>query len=113
VTLESLHQFLTLYQWFALALLILFVALIARFYERFQQKPTYYRLYAVSVALLGAFAVRDASMPPRVPDPISEALLLLGGGVLLALLAHLARLMLSVSRQDHTTKARLRPDRKP
>lgn len=104
MTLDSLHQFLTLYLWFALALLILFVSLIARFYERFQQKPTYYRWYAVPVALLGAFAVRDASLSLRQPDLLSEALMLLGGGVLLALLAHLVRLMLSAPHKPHPPK---------
>ncbi len=94
MTLSALHQFFTLYTWFGMALLILLIALVARFYERFSQISTHYRWYAIPVALMGAFAVRDASMPLLQGDVISEALLAIGGVLFLVMVVHLSRHML-------------------
>lgn len=95
MTLTTLHQFFVLYTWFGLVLLVLFVALIARFYERFSGVNTYFRWYIVPVLLLGMSAVRDASTPPLANDLFSDALLLLGGGAFLAFTLVLARHMLA------------------
>jgi len=43
---------------------------------------------------MGAFAVRDASMPLLQGDVISEALLAIGGVLFLVMVVHLSRHML-------------------
>jgi len=79
------NQVLTLYAWFPLAALLMFMLLIARFYQRFSGERTYYRLYAVPLLLYGLAAVRYASLNQVTGDTAADLLLGAGGAVLLAL----------------------------
>jgi hypothetical protein len=97
----SLHQFLTLYSWFPLAALLLFLLLIARFYARFSGQRTYHWLYLVPMIGAGIVIVRLASTQPLLnAQPFSEDRLvivtsLVSGLILTGLVIHLARTMLS------------------
>jgi len=92
---QPLNQFLVLYQWFPLAALLMFVALIARFYEKFSGKRTFFRFYLVALVLFGGAAVRYAGAGQLAGDPLGDVLLGLGGAVLLPLSVHLYRVMLA------------------
>lgn len=90
----SLHQFLVLYTWFPFAALLLFLLLIARFYQRFSGERTYYWLYIPAVILFGAMSVRYASAGIVVTDIYTDTIGIFAGGLLLFLTLRLRRLML-------------------
>jgi hypothetical protein len=91
----SLHQFLVLYTWFPLAALLLFLLLIARFYEKFSGIRTYFWLYVLPLAGMGAAAVRYAGIPVVFNDLLAALLSFISGVVLLLLSMHLYRVMLA------------------
>lgn len=90
---ESLSQFLTLYTWFPLAALLLFFLMIARFYEKFSNKRTFFRWFVLPVLLFGIAYVRYASVE-KVSDTLADSLAALGGVLLIGLCANLYRLMI-------------------
>ena len=90
----ALHQFLMLYMWFPLTTLLIFLFLIARFYQRFSGKQTYFMLFLVPVVLFGAGAVRYASVEPLAGNVFADILLGVGGIVLFFLSIRLYLLML-------------------
>jgi hypothetical protein len=71
--------------WFALAMLIFVLALIARFYEHNGGRTTFYRWYAAPVMLLGLASVRYVSLSQWGGDVVADSLMFSGGAVLLAL----------------------------
>ncbi len=85
MTAISLSQLLALYTWFVLAAILAFLMLIARFYEKFSNARTYYRLFLMPILLFGAAAVRYASIDRVAHDPYAD-LLTASGGAFLALL---------------------------
>jgi len=94
----ALHQFFVLYLWFVTAALLLFMASIARFYQRFSGKRMFAAWYAVPTVLFGASAVRYARQDLTTHDPITDLLLGLGGLILLGLSARLSLVMLNSKR---------------
>jgi hypothetical protein len=80
-----LHQFLVLYTWFPLSVLLFFLLLIGRFYQRFSGVKTYYWYYVLVIVLFGAMAVRDAGAGLVVGDLLTDAFSILAGGFLLFL----------------------------
>jgi hypothetical protein len=90
----SLHQFLVLYAWFPLAALLLFLLQIARFYERFSGKRTYYGWYVLPLVGFGMVAVRYASINQSHGDRFAALIAAISGMFLLALTVYLAQLML-------------------
>ncbi len=96
----ALHQFLVLYMWFPLAALLVFLLLIARFYQRFSAAQTYYSLYVVAVILFGGLAIRQAGVRLAEQDWLSGALSFTAGVFLTALVLLLAHLMLRRKNQD-------------
>jgi hypothetical protein len=86
----SLHQFLVLYTWFPLAALLLFMLLIARFYQRFSGERTFFWLYILSAILFGAMCVRYASVGIVIGDFYTD-ILSISAGVLLIFLSFLLR----------------------
>lgn len=90
----SLNQALVLYTWFPLAALLFFLFLIARFYQRFSDKRTYFRLYLAPIVLFGAGLVRRASVGPLADDLLANGLMAAAGLTLLALSIQLYRRML-------------------
>ena len=91
----SLHQFLTLYSWFPLAALLLFLLLIARFYARFSNQRTYHWLYLVPIIGSGIVVVRSASGLTPTEDLFLVATSLISGLILIVLVIRLAQLMLA------------------
>jgi hypothetical protein len=91
----SLHQFLTLYSWFPLAALLLFLLLIARFYARFSDQRTYHWLYLVPMIGSGIVVVRSANVDHLSQDPFAMTASLVSGVVLIVLVIQLARMMLA------------------
>jgi hypothetical protein len=91
----SLHQFLTLYTWFPLAALLLFLLLIARFFARFSGQRTYHWLYLVPIIGSGIVVVRSASAQQPADDTFLVVTSLVSGVILIVLVIRLARLMLT------------------
>lgn len=90
----SLSQFLTLYAWFPLAILLVFLLLIARFYQRFANEKTFFRLFIAPVVLFGLATVRYSSLDQVAGDSLGDLLLAAGGSVLIVLCLLLYRQML-------------------
>jgi hypothetical protein len=91
----SSHQFLSIYSWFSVSIVIFLLALIARFYERLSNARTYYRFFAVPVIAFAGASVRLAGLDRLTHDPLGDGLLLAGGVSLIILSAHMYRLMTS------------------
>ncbi len=91
----SLHQFLTLYSWFPLAALLLFLLLIARLYARFSNQRTYYWLYLVPMIGSGMVVVRSSNPHIPVEDLIVVFTSAVSGVLLMGLVLRLGRLMLA------------------
>lgn len=98
----SLHQFLVLYTWFPLAVLLLFMLLIARFYQRFSGERTFFWLYILDAILFGAMCVRYASVGIVTGDIVSDVLAILAGGLLIFLVLLLRLRMLNKENIDGT-----------
>lgn len=81
----SITQFLILYTWFPLAFVLVFLLLIARFYQKFSSARTYYEWFAVPILLFGAATMRYASIDQLAGDVIGDALFGAGGIAMLAL----------------------------
>lgn len=81
----SLSQFLTLYMWFPLAFVLVFLLLIARFYQRFASERTYFEWFAVPILLFGAAIMRYASVGQLAGDLAGDILLGIAGIALLLL----------------------------
>ena len=81
----SLSQILALYTWFPLVVLLALYLLIARFYQRFSGRRTYFRLYPLPMIAYGVSFVRYASADHLAGDLWGDAFGALGGGVLLYL----------------------------
>lgn len=82
---SSLHQFLTLYTWFPLAVLLAFMLLIGRFYQKFSGERTFFWLYLLTIVLFGAFFVRVASSGIVRGDLLADAISIISGGFLIFL----------------------------
>jgi hypothetical protein len=91
----SLHQFLTIYIWFGLGMLLFLFALIARFYERLSGQRTYFRLLTIPVLAFAGATVRFSSLDQVTGDVWGDGCLLIGGVSLAALCWHVYRLMTS------------------
>lgn len=89
----SLNQFLVLFTWFPLAMLLMFLLLIARFYQKFSGESTYYRLFLVPVILYGAAGARYASISRMTGDIVGDLLLAVSGFTLIGLCLYLYRQM--------------------
>ena len=81
----SITQFLTLYTWFPLAFVLVFLLLIARFYQKFSSTRTYYEWFALPILLFGAATMRYTSIDQIAHDGIGDALLGTGGIFMLVL----------------------------
>ncbi len=73
-----------------LAVLVVFVTLIARFYQRFAGETTYFYLFAVPILLFGLQAIRQTNYPN---DPLGDLLAAAAGVSLIALCLLLYRRM--------------------
>ncbi len=90
----SLHQFLLLYLWFPLVAFLIFLLLIARFYEKFSGERTFYQLLVIPMVLFGVACVRYASIGSMVGDTLADVMLGISGAVLLLITGWLYWLMI-------------------
>jgi hypothetical protein len=90
----SLNQFLLLYIWFPLVILLVFVSLIARFYERFSGARTYFQLFALPVVFFGMAFVRYASLDALMGDMFADTMMGIAGILLVVLCWRVFRLMI-------------------
>ena len=81
----SVSQFLTLYLWFPLAFVLVFLLLIARFYQRFAMERTFFEGFAVPILLFGAAVMRYASIGHLAGDLAGDVLMGLAGCSLLGM----------------------------
>lgn len=81
----TLNQFLSLYSWFPLVVVLSIYLLIARFYQRFSGKRTLYWLFAAPMILYGVAFVRYASVDRLAGDVWGDAFGAAGGLVLVIL----------------------------
>lgn len=95
----ALHQFLVLYTWFPLAVLLLLMLMIGRFYQKFSGEQTYFWLYLVVLFLFGAAAVRYAGAGVVAGDIVTDVLMLIAGSLLLFLSVVLYHRMMNQSPQ--------------
>ncbi len=89
----SLGQFLTLFGWFSITVVLVFLLLIARFYQRFAGEKTFYEFFLIPIVLFGAAAVRYSSIDQMAGDAIADLLLAAGGLVLIVLCVFLYWMM--------------------
>lgn len=82
-----------LYAWFPLALLLIFLLLIARFYERFASERTFFSFFSIPILLFGGAIMRYASLNRIAGDPLADLLMASAGIVLTLLCSFLYRLM--------------------
>jgi hypothetical protein len=75
----SLNQFLALYTWFPLAALLMFMLLIARFYEKFSGKRVYFRFFLIPLVFFGISSVRYAGLGHFTHDLLADAAMTVGG----------------------------------
>ncbi|MEO8392835.1 MAG: hypothetical protein ABI700_07570 [Chloroflexota bacterium] len=79
---DAFSQFVILYGWFLLVGLIVFIMLIARFYQRFSGEKTYFILYLIPMVLFGVQAVRQTNF---VHDLLGNIVAAVAGVMLLGL----------------------------
>jgi hypothetical protein len=89
----SVSQFVMLYSWFVLAGILVFLLLIARFYQRFSSEQTYFQLFIVPIVLFGMSTVRYASINQVAGDALGDGLTILAGVSLVVQCVFLYHLM--------------------
>ncbi|MBC6937583.1 MAG: hypothetical protein DWB42_17355 [Chloroflexi bacterium] len=89
----SLGQFLTLFGWFSITVVLVFLLLIARFYQRFAGEKTFYEFFLIPIVLFGVAAVRYSSIDQMAGDAIADLLLAAGGLALIVLCVFLYWMM--------------------
>jgi len=91
---QVINTLLSTYIWAATIVVLLFLLLIARFYEVKSGERSHFLLFLLPVALLAAAGVRAVQMRGNtLSDPPFESLLFLAGCAVLALGRFLLRLM--------------------
>lgn len=91
MTTLTLAQALTLFIWFMLTILLLFLLLIARLYWVISGERTFYWGYLIPIALFGIASAHSAFLNQPTSDGLSEVLWAVGGLVLIVLCAYLYR----------------------
>lgn len=89
----SVSQFLTLYAFFPLAVVLMFLLLIARYYQRFSSERTLFQWFVLPLVLFGAATMRYSSINAIAGDWLGDILLGLAGLVLVPLSIFLYRRM--------------------
>jgi hypothetical protein len=74
-----------LYTFFLLAAVLMFLLLIARYYQRFASERTLYQWFGLPLLLFGAATMRYASINAIAGDWLGDSLLGLAGFVLIPL----------------------------
>ena len=82
-----------LFSWFVLAGLLIFLLLIARFYQRTSGESTYFRLFSLPIILFGSATVRYASINQIAGDGVGDMLYIVAGTILVIQCLFLYRIM--------------------
>lgn len=90
---ESVRQFLVLYSWFPLAVLLILLLLIGRIYQKFSGVRTFYWYFFIPMVIYGVASVRQASAG-TLTDPLANVLYAIAGVILIGLCVRLFRVML-------------------
>jgi len=93
MTAITAHQALTIFSWFAVAILLLLLLLIARFYQNVSQERTYYWVFGLPIVIFGLGAARYAFLDRVGGDPLGDLLWFSGGILLAAMCVYLYNLM--------------------
>ncbi len=93
MTAITAHQSLTLLSWFAIAIVLVILLLIARFYESVSGERTYFWLFGAPIILWGIASARYAFLGQVGGDPLGDVLWLAGGLLLACLCIYLYNLM--------------------
>jgi len=96
----ALSQFLSLFSWFAIAVLLFFILLIARFYQKFSGERTRFLMFAVVIVLFGVATVRYTSLRRVSGDVVADVLSLVGGVLLLGLMVQLYGKMMRSNKES-------------
>jgi len=92
---KIVNSVLTLYNWGAVAVLLIFQFLIARFYEKKSGQRSYYAVFVIPAVLFLVASARYAFwVNDLAGDVWGDSLLFVGGGILITLSALLFRLMM-------------------
>lgn len=86
-------QIILLYTWFPLAVVIVILLLIGRFYQQFSGQRTFYLGYLLPLALYALALVRYASVDLVAGDPLADLLAAAAGTILLLLSLYLYYVM--------------------
>ncbi|MEP7290985.1 MAG: hypothetical protein ABI835_04335 [Chloroflexota bacterium] len=90
MTADAFSQLIILYDWFLRVGLLVFLLLIARFYQRFSGERTHFRLFLIPIVLFGVQAVRQTNFSH---DVLGNLLAAVAGAILLSLSLFLYRRM--------------------
>ena len=90
MTTDGFSQLVILYDWFLRVGLIVFLLLIARFYQRFSGEKTYFQFFFIPIVLFGIQAVRQTNFSQ---DAFGNLLSAVAGVTLLGLSVQLYRRM--------------------
>jgi hypothetical protein len=93
MTAITAHQALTIFSWFALAILLIILLLIARFYQNVSGERTHFWIFGAPIVIFGIASARYAFVNQFGGDPLGDLLWLLGGVVLAAMCIYLYNLM--------------------
>jgi hypothetical protein len=89
----SISQFLMLYAWFPLSILLIFLLLIARFYGRTSGERMYFGWFVVPVILFGAATARYSSLNRIAGDSLGDVLFAGAGAFLIVMCVFLYHVM--------------------
>ncbi len=89
----SIQQFLMLYIWFPLVVILLFLFLIARFYEKFSGSRTFFRWLLTPIVLFGMACVRYASLDQIAGDWLANLLFGISGLIIIGFCGRLFQVM--------------------
>jgi len=89
----TLNQALTIYNWFLIAILIVILLMIARFYELRTHERTFYRVFILPLTFFGLASIRIAYLDQIDTDKLATGLWLIGGIFLIVLCVRLYYLM--------------------
>ncbi|MEP7284876.1 MAG: hypothetical protein ABI947_03810 [Chloroflexota bacterium] len=93
MTAITAHQAITIFSWFALAVLLILLLLIARFYQNVSGERTYFWVFSVPVVLFGMASARYAFVDHVGGDLLGDLLWFAGGIVLACLCIYLYNVM--------------------
>ncbi len=100
MTAITFHQALSILTWFLITVLLVFLLLIARFYQKMTGERTYFWSFGAPIVLFGVAAARDAFNDRVGGDGVSNVMWFAGGVMLAGMCIYLYNLMTANRRGD-------------